>query len=469
MSKYDVAVIGGGPGGYTAAIRASQLGLKVCLYEPGRLGGTCLNTGCIPTKALYRSAEVYIDAVNGDNYGVETEKVSLDTERIFARKNEIVENLVSGVEKLVIANDIDLINESVTLETAKNRAENVIIATGSKPAQLPVSGADMPGVLNSTKLLSLEKIPESLAIVGGGVIGIEFANIFAALGAEVTVLEFLPEILPAVDKEIKKRLVPIMKKNNIKIHTSAKVNSITENKDASKERLCAHAEGKKGDLEVHAEYVLVATGRVPDIDSLELQNGVFNDEKILYDKHGIKVNQNCETNVPGIFAIGDVTGEIMLAHVASEEGVSVAEHIYDSQTGRDSSLKSKEADSTEKVVPSCIFSFPEIAYAGINEEEAKEKSIEYKVGKFMFGANGKALALGENRGLIKIISDNNNRILGVHILGPHASDLICQGVLAIEKRMTAEELSRIIYAHPTLGEVFHEAVLDLDNRAIHKV
>lgn len=471
QKKYDLAVIGGGPGGYTAAIRAVQLGMSVCLYEPGKLGGTCLNTGCIPTKALYRSAEIYKEAKVGLDFGVVCSDVSVDFDKVQERKASVVDKLVAGVEQLIQGNKIDLIPEAATVAQAKEKADYVIIATGSKPAVPNIEGLELPGVLSSEDILNLKKIPKSVIVVGGGVIGIEFANIFGAFGTDVTVLEFLPQILPPVDKEIKKRLVPMMKENNIKVHTSTEVNSIEVNNGdgASYEgELLVKADSKKGELNLIAEKVLVVTGRVPNLSSLDLDG-----MGIEYTKSGITIDQKLMTNIQNVYAIGDVTGGTMLAHVATEEGIFAVNRISES-IGKETetSLAYRTGESAkinDKVVPGCIFSFPEIAYVGLTEEEAKEKGIDYKVGKFMFGANGKALALGEDKGLVKVIADDKNVIIGVHILGPHASDLIHEGVLSVQNGLTIYDFEDTIHAHPTLSETFQEAVFDVSGRAVHKI
>lgn len=468
-TKYDLSIIGGGPGGYSAAIRASQLGLSVCLYEPNRLGGTCLNTGCIPTKALYRSAEVYKDAKSSEEFGIICPSVNIDFEKVQGRKKSVVEKLVSGVEQLIEGNKIDLIPEYVTVSKAKENASNVIIATGSSPAKPPIPGVDLPGVIDSEEILSLPNIPKSLVIIGGGVMGIEFANIFGVFGAEVTIMEVLPEILPPVDKEIKKRLIPMMKANNIKVYTSTEVKKIEgSDTDSDGEQLIITAESKKGEINISSEKVLVVTGRKPNLESLNLDEAGID-----YSKFGITVDQKLMTTKSDVYAIGDVTGGVMLAHVATEEGIFAVDRIAESLGKKDGGKliyrTGEEAKINDKVVPGCIFSFPEIAYVGLTEEEAKEKNIEYKVGKFMFGANGKAMALGETKGMVKVISNDKNVIIGVHILGPHGSDLIHEGVVAVQNELTVDDFADTIHAHPTLSEALEEAVFDLDGRAIHKL
>lgn len=452
----DIAIIGGGPGGYVAAIRAAQLGANVCIIEKDRIGGTCLNRGCIPTKALYKNAEVINTLNRADEFGIILDDYKIDVEKIQDRKVKIVDKLVMGIGQLLKANKVEIFEGSaafidkntlnINLNSGDNieiTAKNIIIATGSKPSIPPILGADNEDVLNSDELLNFTSIPESLAIIGGGVIGMEFAGIFNELGSKVTVIEALPSILTSVDSDLTKRLTSMLKRKGMDIHVNTMVKSIE-----SKEKLQIKAEGKKGEINIAADKVLIATGRYPSIDGLNLE-GVG----IQFDKKGIKVDSNYETNIAGIYAIGDVNGKNMLAHAASNQGVQVVEKIL-----------GKRELILNSPVPNCIFAFPEIACVGLKEDEAKLKGIEYNVSKFLFGANGKALTQGEGEGLIKVISrKQDNTILGVHIMGPNASDLISDGSIAITKGFTKEDLEDVIYAHPTLGEAFYEAVLGLTN------
>ncbi len=456
---FDLIVIGGGPGGYVAAIRAAQLGLKICVVERQKMGGTCLNWGCIPTKALYRSAEVCHLAKNSEEFGIVSEKITINWEQVQSRKDKIVSQLVVGIVQLMKANNITVVEGEAKLkdvnsilvtkadgETACVSAANIIIATGSKPAVLPIEGVELPGVLDSTDLLALDHIPQRLAIIGGGVIGMEFAAIFNAFGSQVTVIEFLPNVLAQMDTDISKRLTPMMKKKGIEILTASRVMKIEK-----QEGLVLTVSTKKGDIQIQADEVLMAAGRQPVVDNLMLENA-----NIAYDKKGIKANAYGQTNVPHIYAIGDVTGGMMLAHTASHQGITAVEHIM-----------GVEAKHDAMVVPSCVFTFPEIAAVGITEDEARAKGLNYKIGKFMFGANGKALTLGEGEGFLKVISDENDILMGVHIMGPHASDLIHEGVLAIGMKLKAEDIIGTIHAHPTLSEAFSEAVMGLKGVAIH--
>jgi dihydrolipoamide dehydrogenase len=455
----DIIIIGGGPGGYVAAIRAAQLGAKVCLIEKDKIGGTCLNRGCIPTKALYRNAEILNTLKNINEFGINVSDYSVDVEKVHARKNEIIAKLVGGVEHLLKANNIEVVkgnasfkdkNTICVLQEDKTITEitgtNIIIASGSNPSIPPIEGADIEGIYTSENILNFHTIPKTLTVIGGGVIGMELACIFNAFGTEVNVIEFLPQILAQVDTDITKRLTSSLKRKGIKINTSTKVTAI-EKTDFGYSVTC---QGKKGELKVDSEKILISAGRTPYFHDLNLETiGVD------FDRKGIKTDSNCATNISGIYAIGDVTGGSMLAHTASHEGIHTVEKIMGHST-----------ESASTVIPSCIFIFPEIACAGITEDEAKTKEIPYKVSKFMFGANGKALALGEGEGFVKVLSSNET-IIGVHIMGPHASDLIHEGTLAITKKLKVDDIINTVHAHPTLSESFTEAVMGLKGQAIH--
>ncbi|MCT4597948.1 MAG: dihydrolipoyl dehydrogenase [Vallitalea sp.] len=457
----DIVIIGSGPGGYVAAIRGAQLGADVCLIERDKLGGTCLNRGCIPTKAFYKNAEVMNTINNSNSFGITIDSYSVDVKKIQDRKNNIVNKLVSGVEKLLESNNIKVIkgngsiidNNTVLAQydnghTEEIKTKNIIIATGSYPKLLPIEGINEDGVLTTKEMLEIEYIPNNLVIIGGGVVGMEFASIFNALGSNVSVIEFLPNILNQVDKSISKRYKTMAKKKGISIYTSSKVTRISKQNN----QLEVLYDSKNKEKKIIADTVMIAAGRAPNYNELNLENS-----EIKYNKDGIFVNDYYETTVKGIYAIGDVNGKSMLAHVASHQGIKAVEKIM----GLDICI-------SKEVVPSCIFVFPEIAFVGISEEEAKERNIEVNVGKYMFSANGKAMTLGEEEGFIKIISScKDDSLLGVHILGAHASDLIHEGAIAIKNKLNVEQIINTIHAHPTLGEAFHEATLDTKGMGLH--
>lgn len=457
----DLIVIGGGFGGYVAAIRGAQLGAKVMLIEKDKLGGTCLNRGCIPTKALYKNAQFLNSMNNAAEFGVNTNGFDFDYKKVQERKGSIVDKLTSGVGQLLMGNGVEVVegcgsiidkNTVKIIDKANNTrfstTKNILIATGSKPAMPPIPGVDLKGVITSNELLNLESLPKSITIIGGGVIGIEFAGILNSFGSEVTILEFMPSILPPFDGEIAKKLTTILKSKGIRIETGAGVKSISKNG----ENLIVTAEGEKGQIQVECETVLMSTGRELDDGGLNLKALGIN-----YDRKGIKVDKKYCSTVPGIYAIGDAIGGIMLAHVASEEGKVAVENIMGMRTRVD-----------YDVIPSCVFTFPEIGAVGITEEEAKAKGISYKVSKFMFSGNGKALTMGETEGFIKIIASSDKRqILGAHIIGPCASELIHEATLAMKNMLSVDEIAASIHAHPSLSEAFLEAVTGVKDRAIH--
>lgn len=455
----DIIIIGGGPGGYVAAIRAAELGAKVCLIEKNNLGGTCLNYGCIPTKTIYRTAELLNNLSHMEQFGITVSNYEIDVQKIQERKRSIIKTLVTGVESLLKGNNIEVIKGEASLinkntiivgtkdEEIKLEAKTIIIATGSLSEIPSITGVDNKKIITSTELLDFDHIPASLVVVGGGVIGMEFASIFNAMGSKVTVIVARDSILHDIDKDISKRYVAMAKKAGIEIFTQTKVMSFS-----GEEEIIIECQGKKGEFEVKGDLVLLAKGRKPNYQGINVEKlGIE-----VY-KKGIKVDDNYETSIKGVYAIGDVNGIALLAHAASHQGVLAVEHILLNKTCHKS------------VIPSCIFTFPEIAVVGITEEEAEEKGIIYKKNKFLFSANGKALALGEGEGLVKVISDENNMILGVHILGPHASDLILEGTIMVEKEMKVSEIKEIVHSHPTIGEALYEAVLGLNGEALHSL
>lgn len=464
----DIIVIGAGPGGYTAAIRAAQLKAKVTLIEKDEIGGTCLNRGCIPTKTLYRNAELIYNLKNINNFGIDVDNVTLDVSRIQQRKSEVINSLKDGISKLLKGNGVELIKGTAslkdknTVEVLKEdgtriplTTENIIIATGSKPSIPPIKGADLDGIFTSEEVLDFKELPENLTVVGGGVVGMELACILNALGTKVQVVEFLPNILAQLDMDIVKRLAVSLKKKGIDLYTNTKVCEITKDSEGFT-LLC---QGKKGDITLKSKNVMISAGRVPVSPGLNLE-----DIGIDLNRKAIKVDENYETNIKGIYAIGDVNAEIMLAHAAAHQGVTVAERIMECNS-----------DTKKAVVPACVFVFPEVAYVGITEEEAKSKGLSYRTNRFMFGANGKALAMGEGEGFVKVICSNtadnpkDDTLLGVHIMGPHASDMIHEGTLAISNNLTIDDIKKTVHAHPTLSEAFYEAVLGLNGEAIHSM
>jgi len=460
MNQYDITIIGGGPGGYTAAIRAAQLGASICLIEKGRVGGTCLNRGCIPTKSLLCSTEVLAHTKKAADYGVEVQGVSGNLAKMVERKNRIVKKLVDGVEHLLsVNNKIRLIKGTGTIisptqvkATSKEGGEEtietktIIIATGSEPAMIPAFGIDKKQVITSTEALNITTPPSSMIVVVGGVIGCEFSCIFSELGTQITILELMPSILPLEDRAIAQRLSASLKRRGIKIKTGVQITEIK--KDASS----VTAVLKSGD-EISADMALVSIGRALNTKGLGLENvGVEQGQR-----GEISVNERMETNIKGIYAIGDVVGKIMLAHVAATQGAIAAANALGDNLLMD-----------YDVVPSCIFTSPEIGTVGLTQEKAKVLGYEVKVGNFSFMALGKALAMGESEGTVRIVADaKTDQILGAQIFGPHATDLVAEMALAIKNKLTAKQVAETIHAHPTLAEALHEASEDIHDMAIH--
>lgn len=454
--SYDLVVIGAGPGGYVAAIRAAQLGMKTAIVEKDHCGGTCLNYGCIPTKALYKNAEVVDELKRAEEFGIALKGYDIDMGKVQARKNKIVKTLSSGVEFLLKANKVDLVKgEAKIMAPGKVQAggkiletKKILIASGSKASKPPIKGIDEPGVLTSKEALEMDHVPGKIVIVGGGVIGIEFAGIYAAFGAEVTIVEFMPKIIPNMDKEITDRLQKLLEQKGIRFMVGTKVEEI--GKSGSGLTVTVDKDGVKTALP--CDEVLISTGRELDIAGLGLDAlGIH------YDRKGVKVDADYQTNVPGIYAIGDVIGGVMLAHVASEEGKVCVERM----AGRDVSVD-------YDLIPSAVFTFPEVASIGLSEEQAKEKGLDYEVGKFQFSGNGKALTMGDAEGMIKVVvSKDKQRILGVHIVGPNASDLLTEAAIAMRGEFTVEETADTMHGHPTLSEAFEEALTLTLGRGIH--
>lgn len=456
MDEWDVVILGGGPAGYVAAIHASHLGARVALVEKDKLGGTCLNRGCIPTKALVRSAEVLIEARRADDFGIRAGNIGIDFPAIMAHKNKSVSQLVSGVEQLMKANKIRVCRGTgrilsphlVRVNDEELATRKLVIATGSESTPLPVPGRDLPGVLTTDDILELRELPQSLVVVGGSHVGAEFAGIFNALGTKVIIVKRRPLRLEPVDEEIGRRFAQTLPKQGIEVKIGAAVKAIEKNGDVLRV-VWDTAEGEQG---VDGQVVLMATGRAPYTEGLNLS-----ELGIQMDRGAISVNGYLETNIKDVYAIGDVLGKNMLAHVASYEGEIAVENALG---------HSRQADY--RAVPTCIFTHPEIAGVGITEEGAKSGGIPYKVSKFPFAALGRAVAMGETVGVIKMICDaDDGKVLGMHLMGPHASDLIAEGALAVRLGLTAEDIVHTIHAHPTLPEAVRETAMGQLNGAIH--
>lgn len=441
MQSTDLIIIGGGPGGYETALLAAQRGLAVTLIERGNLGGTCLNEGCIPTKTLCRSAALACDMKKAAELGVAVGDWSVDFPTIMARKNAVVEQLRTGVEALMRHPKISLVTgdarfvDALTVEVAGERyaARDVIIATGSTAATLPIEGADLPGVVTSKELLDLHELPQRLTVIGAGVIGLEFASIFHALGSNVTVLECAREVLPHFDTDMAKRLRQSLGKRGIVIETQAAVKSVAKINSS----LAVNYEKKGKTLAVEADVVLMAVGRKANVSSLNLD-----DVGIDYTQRGITVDDNMLTNVPHVYAIGDINGKMMLAHAATFQGVCALNHIM-----------GESCRVRLDVMPAAVFTMPEAATVGLTEDDCKERGIEYVAKKSFFRANGKALSIGEPEGYCKLLVAADHRLLGCHILGAHASDVVQEVCALITRGASCDDLALTIHAHPTLSEV----------------
>lgn len=460
MSTLRVGVIGGGPGGYVAAIRAAQLGAQVTLIEKSKLGGTCLNEGCIPTKALLHTAQIYDEAQHAGRCGVHMQP-KLDFTQAQAHKNAIVQQLVGGIGGLLKANKVQVVTgtasllgkTAVAVNTANGlenmRFDKLILATGSVPVRPPIPGVEAKHCVDSTGALSFESVPSSLVIIGGGVIGIEFATLYSTLGSKVTVIEMMDTLLPMMDGELTAMLRASLEARGVEICTSAKVVSIVENG----QQAAVHVElpgNQKKNFSGHK--VLVCVGRRTNTEALALDAA-----GVKHDRGRIQVNNRMETSVPGVYAIGDCLGGIMLAHIASAQGEIAAENAM-----------GHPAEFNDKTNPSCVYTKPEFAGVGLTEEQANSKKIPYDVGKFPLAANGKALIMSGGQGMIKILAGKKYKeILGVHMLGERATDLIAEAALAIGLEATVDDFIATIHAHPTVGEAMREAALAVEKRAIH--
>jgi len=453
-SGFDIAVVGGGPGGYVAAIRAAQLGARTAIIEQDRLGGTCLVRGCIPTKALLQSSELYHVLQRGAEFGVVAENVRFDLAAAQKRKNQVVDQLVKGVEGLLKAGGVEILQGhgrlrkggGVEVDGARVEAENVIVATGSAISRIPLKGVEH--TIDSDQILDLKEVPERMAVIGGGVVGMEWGALFAALGTKVTVLEMLPAILPMVESDLLRLYVKHFEGIGGVIHTAAKVDGVSKAKDGLGVRFSKEGESDQ----VEADVVLLAVGRTPYTEDLGLE-----DAGVELEGKRVKVDDHLRTSADGVWAIGDVIGGIMLAHVASYEGVCAVENIC-----------GKNRVPDYKAAPNCIYTDPEIAHVGLSEKGARERGHEVSVGRFPFSASGRALTLGQTEGAIKVVADaGNGKILGVHMVGPRVTDVIAEAVLAVQNEITVEQLDLTMHAHPTMAEASLEATLATQNRAIH--
>ena len=461
--KFDVTVIGGGPGGYVCAIRLSQLGLKTaCIEFRGSLGGTCLNVGCIPSKNLLNFSENFHKAKNFKNIGIEVGEVKLNLSKMMKNKDKAVADLTKGIEFLFKKNKVTYFkgkgsfkssNEISILADNKEtviQTDKTIISTGSEPVSIPGIDFDEEKILSSTGALSISKLPKKMIIVGGGYIGLEMGSVWSRLGTQVEVVEYLDHITPGMDKEISKKFEKILKKQGIKFHLNTKVEKINKNKNGVSINTLDKS-NKKNTIE--ADVVLISVGRRPFTKYLNLEKiGVQTDKKGM-----VKVNKSFETNIKNIYAIGDVIDGPMLAHKAEEEGIAVAE-IIAGQSGH----------VNYDVIPGVIYTTPEVAYVGKTEEQLKVNKTNYKVGKFPFLANSRAKAINEPEGFVKILADTKtDKVLGVHIIGPHAGEMIAEMSVAMEFGASSEDIARTCHAHPTFSEAIKEAALSVDKRQIH--
>ncbi|KXU38525.1 dihydrolipoamide dehydrogenase [Ventosimonas gracilis] len=469
MKKFDVVVIGAGPGGYVAAIKAAQLGLKTACVEKYQdkdgktaLGGTCLNVGCIPSKALLDSSWKYHEAETAFKaHGIEAKGLSIDVPAMIARKAQIVKNLTGGIAGLFKANGVTLVEGHGKLLSGKRvevtcgdssqvlEAENVIIAAGSAPVEIPPAPVDQEVIVDSSGALEFQSVPKKLGVIGAGVIGLELGSVWARLGAEVTVIEALDKFLPAADEAVAKEAQKVLSKQGLNIRLGARVMGT----QVKKKQVTVSFTDANGEQSEVFDKLIVAVGRRPvTADLLAADSGVTLDERGF-----IFVDDHCRTSVPGVYAIGDVVRGAMLAHKASEEGVMVAERIA-----------GHKAQMNYELIPSVIYTHPEIAWVGKSEQQLKAEGVAVNVGSFPFAASGRAMAAGESAGFVKIIADaETDRVLGVHVIGPSAAELVQQGAIAMEFGSSAEDLGLMVFSHPTLSEALHEAALAVNGGAIH--
>jgi dihydrolipoamide dehydrogenase len=465
MEKYDVTIIGSGPGGYVCAIRCAQLGLKTALIEKyPTLGGTCLNVGCIPSKALLESSERYFDANNHfKDHGIDVGKVKLDFTQMVGRVKKVVADTCEGVKYLMGKNKVTVLQghgsfvDDHTLnihhegKDTQIQSDKIVIATGSKPSSLPGIEVDKERIITSTEGLYLDEVPKSLIVIGGGVIGLELGSVYARLGAEVHVVEFADSIIATMDKDLGKELTKTLKKEGMKIHTGTAVQKVVR----SGKKVKVTAKNKKGEEVVFdGDYCLVAVGRRPYTDKLDLDKAGL----AVDDRGRVDVNDHLQTTKPHIFGIGDVVKGAMLAHKAEEEGVFVAE-----------SIAGQKPHINYNLIPGVVYTWPEVAAVGATEQQLKDQKVPYKTGKFPFKASGRARAGNESDGFVKVLAHKDtDEILGVHMIGPRCADMIAEAVIAMEYRASAEDVARSCHAHPTYTECLKEACLAAtDNRAIH--
>ena len=471
-NPFDVIVIGSGPAGYVCAIRCAQLGLSTAVVEQNvneqaqpLLGGTCLNVGCIPSKALLDSSHRYAEAAGHlSDHGIGVEGVSLDVAGMMARKEKIVSQLTGGVSGLLKANGVTVITGSAVLlagrqvevtdasgEKSTHTADNVVLAAGSEPAAIPPAPVDGDRVVDSTGALCFEAVPERLGVIGAGVIGLELGSVWSRLGADVVMLEAMDQFLPNMDEQIAAESAKIFAKQGLDIRLGARVTDVAVDGDTVS---VAYTQGDSSET-LEFDRLIVAVGRTPRTEKLfSADSGVTVDERGF-----VFVNDYCATEAPGVWAVGDIVRGPMLAHKGSEEGVMVAERIH-----------GKAAQLNYDVIPSIIYTHPEVAAVGKTEQDLKAEGVEYKAGSFPFAAIGRAMASGETEGLVKILSDaDSDQILGAHVVGPSAADLVQQIVIAIEMAASTEDLQLMVFGHPTMSEAVHEAALSVDGRAIHMV
>ena len=460
-NHYELIVVGAGPGGYVAAIKAAKLGIRTAVVEEREVGGTCLNRGCIPAKAMIHAATLYEEMKDAEQFGIMAENVRFDYEKIIDYKQGVITQLVGGVEQLFKGNGVDMIRGRGVLHAGKEvhvtaadgsvivyTADNIILAAGSKPVVLNIPGMKLPGVISSDELFKLRERPDSIAIIGGGVIGVEFANAFSYFGTKVTIIEGMDRILPNMDREISQNLKMIMKKRGVDIYTNAMVKGLEEDGELT----AVHFVQKDEEKSVSAQYVLCSVGRGPNTKGLFAEDATPDMERgrILVDEH-------FQSSIPGVYAIGDCVIGMQLAHTASAQGIVTVEH-----------LAGKEGSIDLDVVPACVYTNPEIASVGITEDEAKTTGLDVIVGKYIMGGNGKSLITREDRGFIKVVARaDDHRLVGAQMMCARATDMISEMAVAIANNMTAEQMIKAIRPHPTYNEGVGEAIEELLGEAIH--